>query len=180
VKTTSLPIFLSLAMLLSATQASAQQSSCVLTISGVPGESTAVPNGIDLFAFSWGLQNTPRTGEGGGAISRPQFNEFSITKRLDKSSPLLMLGSAQGTHYANATISCRKVSADRAQEYLRYTLSDVLVASYQSSASNEVPTDSISFNFSRVEFTYRPQNPDGSLGPPVTVCFDVRIGRSCT
>ena len=179
-KSTSVQVLFSTLTMLCATQAFATQT-CVMSIPGVPGESTSVPNGIDLFAFSWGLQNSshPLATGGGAGRSRPQFNEFSVTKRLDKSSPLLMLGAAEGTHYATVTISCRKVGGEREQEYLKYVLTDALVSSYHSSGSSDIPTDSISLNFSRVEFTYHPQNPDGTLGHPVVACWDLRSERSC-
>jgi type VI secretion system secreted protein Hcp len=182
-KSTSVPVFFStLAMLLSA-KAFATGETCVLTVPGVPGESTSVPNAIDLLTFSWGLHNTTHVGAtgGGAGAGRPQFSEFTITKKLDKSSPLLMLASAEGTHYPHATITCRKGGGERQQDYLRFTLSDVVVSSYQvvGSSGNELPTDQISFNFSRVEFNYHPQEPDGSLGPPVNACWDLRTERVC-
>jgi type VI secretion system secreted protein Hcp len=184
-KSTNVTPFLStVSILLFATQALATTQECVLTIPGVPGESTIVANGIDLLSFSFGVRNAPRatSASGGGRAGRPEFSEFIITKKLDKSSPSLMLSCAAGTHYHEATISCRKAGGESSRQvYLMYTLSDVLVSSYQGvgSSGSDVPTDQVSFNFDRIDFNYHPQHPDGSLGPPVNACWDLRAERVC-
>ncbi len=93
-----------------------------------------------------------------------------------------MLSCAAGTHYHTGTITCRKAGGEGSrQHYLMYTLSDVLVSSYQAvgSSGSDVPTDQVSFNFAQIDFSYRPQNPDGSLGPPVDACWDLRAERVC-
>ena len=185
-KSTGVSLFFSsLVILLPATQAFATPTQeCVLTIPGVPGESTVVHNGIDVLTFSFGVREASRaTGAtGGGRTGRPEFSEFIVTKRLDKSSPLLMLSSASGTHYPHVTLQCRKAGGESSRQfYLTYTLSDVLVSSYQAvgSSGNDVPTDQVSFNFAQIDFTYHPQNPDGSLGAPVDACWDLRTERVC-
>jgi len=185
-KSTTVSLFLStLAILLPVTHALATPTQeCVLTIPGVPGESTVVHNGIDVLTLSFGVREASRatSGTAGGRTGRPEFSEFIITKKLDKSSPKLMLSCASGTHYPHVTLECRKAGGERSREfYLRYVLSDVLVSSYQAvgSSGNDVPTDQVSFNFGQIDFTYHPQNPDGSQGAAVDACWDLRTERVC-
>jgi type VI secretion system secreted protein Hcp len=172
-----------LAVLMFATRASsdpppAPSSGCVIVINGLPGESTTVPDGIDLFSFGWGIENSPsRHSERG----RVEFNDLTITKKLDKSSPKLLLASAEGQRLPSATLTARK---DGAQDpYLTVTLSDVLVSSYQTAGScmdGGVPTDQVSFNYTKIDWTYRQQGADGGfVGNPVRTCWDVRAHRPC-
>jgi type VI secretion system secreted protein Hcp len=79
-----------------------------------------------------------------------------------------MEACATGVHIKKAVLTCRKAGKQQ-QEYLTIVLSDFLVSSYQTGASNHdgvVPVDQISLNFSSVVFVYREQKPDGTLGPP--------------
>src|SRR5712664_3838414 len=69
------------------------QSDCALTIriDGHPGESTVVPDAINVDSFSWGV-NRPASEHHGDV--RHDFSDFSFVKTIDKSSPKLMLSSA--------------------------------------------------------------------------------------
>ncbi|MEX2559327.1 MAG: type VI secretion system tube protein Hcp [Pirellulales bacterium] len=40
-----------------------------------------------------------------------------------------------------------------------------------------VPADHVSLNFSKIEFEYKPQNADGSLGSPVKAAYDLKANR---
>lgn len=40
-----------------------------------------------------------------------------------------------------------------------------------------MPADQVSLNFSKIEFEYKPQNPDGSLGSPVKAGYDVKANK---
>jgi type VI secretion system secreted protein Hcp len=59
-------------------------------------------------------------------------------------------------------------------------MTDVLISSYQtggSGASESVPTDQISMAFAKVEFTYKPQNEDGSLDAGITTGWDLKANK---
>jgi type VI secretion system secreted protein Hcp len=88
---------------------------------------------------------------------------------------LLFLCCANGEHIKSATLTCRKAGKEQ-QEYLKYTFSDLLVSSYQTggSAGNVVPLDQISLNFTKVEFEYKEQKPDGSLGGSVKKHYSIK------
>jgi type VI protein secretion system component Hcp len=53
-----------------------------------------------------------RESAGGGATGKTTFNEFTITKRVDKASPPLMLASALGTNLGTITLHIAKQSVD--------------------------------------------------------------------
>ena len=41
-----------------------------------------------------------------------------------------------------------------------------------------VPTDSVSFNFAKIEVAYKPQKADGSLGSAVEFKYDLKANKT--
>jgi type VI secretion system secreted protein Hcp len=68
----------------------------------------------------------------------------------------------------------------RSEDYYIITLTDVIVSSYQQSGVSEdqVPTESISFNFAKIKVEYKPRNADGTLGAPVSAGWDLKENTS--
>jgi type VI secretion system secreted protein Hcp len=93
----------------------------------------------------------------------------------NKATPVLMLSCASGKHIPTTVLSCRKAGTEQ-QEYLKITMSDLLISSYQTggSSGDVIPIDTISLNFSKIEYEYKEQKPDGSLGGPVKAGWDVK------
>ena len=59
-------------------------------------------------------------------------------------------------------------------------MSELLVSSYQTGGSGHggiIPTDQISINFSKIEFEYKEQKPDGSLGGAVKAGWNVKENK---
>jgi type VI secretion system secreted protein Hcp len=149
-----------------------------LKIDGVPGESTDSKHKgeIEIQSFSWGESNMGSAGHGGGGGSGkvvPQ--DLSISKRMDKSSPVLFISCATGSHFKDAVLTARKAGAGGQQEYLKITMEEVLVTNYQVSGadgSDNIPNESLTLNFAKLEVSYKPQNPDGTLGAEVKQKYD--------
>ena len=152
-----------------------------LKIDSIPGESTDSKhkNEIDIESFSFGASNsgTHAYGGGGGA-GKVAMQDFSFTMKVNKASPKLFLACANGQHIKEGLLTCRKAGKE-GQEYLKIKFTDLLVSSYQTggSAGNEVPLDSISLNFAKIEVSYAPQKPDGSLDSPVVHNYDVQENK---
>ena len=56
-------------------------------------------------------------------------------------------------------------------------MTDLLVSSFQTGGSGHseiIPTDQISINFSKIEYDYKEQKPDGTLGGAVHAGWDVK------
>ena len=103
---------------------------------------------------------------------------FNFTTRVSKASPSLMLACASGQHFKSAVLTARKAGKGQ-QEFLTFSLSDVLVSAYQTGgAEGEVaPGDSVSLNFSKIQVEYKQQNPDGSLGASIKAGWDVKQNK---
>jgi type VI secretion system secreted protein Hcp len=149
-----------------------------LKIDGIQGESKADKHKdeIDIQSFSWGASQsgTFAVGGGGGA-GKVSMQDFHFTMPNNKASPALFLACAQGDHIKNATLTCRKAGKEQ-QEYLKVTMSDILVSSFQTGGSGGdiVPTDQISLNFAKIEVEYKEQDAAGKLLGQVKKWFDLK------
>jgi type VI secretion system secreted protein Hcp len=153
-----------------------------LKIDGIEGESTDSKhkNEIDVESWSWGetQTGTHSSGSGGGA-GKVSMQDFHFVTKYNKSSPKLFLACASGQHIKNAVLTCRKAGGDQ-EEYLKVTMSDLLVSSYQtggSSGGDIVPTDQYSLNYSKIEFEYKEQKPDGTLGGAIKAGWSVKENK---
>ncbi len=150
-----------------------------LKVDGIQGESKADKHKdeIDIESFSWGAtqSGTFAVGGGGGA-GKVAMQDFHFTMGVNKASPALFLSCAQGDHIKNATLTCRKAGKEQ-QEFMKVTMSDVLVSSFQTGGSgghDVVPTDQISLNFAKIEVEYKEQDATGKLTGSVKKWFDLK------
>lgn len=152
-----------------------------LKLDGISGESQDAKHKgeIEVESFSWGLTQTGTLAAGGGGgAGKVQFQDFHFVSRTSKASPSLMLGCATGQHIKIGTLIARKAGGDQV-EFIKITLSDILVSSYQSggSSGDTVPADQFSLNFAKVEFAYSPQKADGSLDLAVKAGWDLKANK---
>ena len=153
-----------------------------LKIDGIEGESQDAKHSkeIEIMSWSWGAtQSGSFASGGGGGAGKVSMHDFSFQKLIDKASPKLMLACAGGDHIKQATLTCRKAGKDQ-QEYLVVKFSDILVSSYQTGGHGEGdvrPLDSIALNFAKIEFDYKEQKADGSLGGSVKTGWDLKANK---
>ena len=150
-----------------------------LKIDGIEGESQDAKHKgeIDVESWSMGATNsgTMQFGGGGGA-GKVAMQDFHFVMKHNKSSPKLMLACASGEHIKKAVLTCRKAGKEQ-QEFLKVTLSDIIVSSFQtggSAGSDIIPMDQISLNFAKVEKEYKEQKADGTLGGAVKAGWDLK------
>jgi type VI secretion system secreted protein Hcp len=149
----------------------------LLYISSIKGESLVQGHEgwIDLLTWSWELSNDstdiPNTGSGAG---KPIVGPIKVTKYIDKSSPFLTLFVLTGGHIRDATLVLRK-TGQKDFDYLQIRMWDVQVSNVSPGGmSNDYRfTESVSFDFSRVCYSYTPQKLDGSADAQITKCFDI-------
>lgn len=154
-----------------------------LKIDGVDGESADHKHkgSIDIESFSWGAsQGGSFSAGGGGGAGKVSMQDFHFVMKVNKASPKLMLACATGQHIKKAVLIARKAGKEQ-QEYMKVTMSDILVSSFQtggSEGSNTLPTDQISLNFAKIEFEYKEQKADGTLGGSIKAGYDVKANKA--
>lgn len=151
-----------------------------LKIAEIPGESPDDKHKgeIEIQSFSWGLSNAGSfSAGGGGGAGKANFNDISFMTNVNKASPLLFLACATGQHIKEATLFVRK-QGGKQEEYYQIKFNDLLVSSYQAGSGGDTITDSFSLNYTKIEFTYKPQKADGSLEGPVEKKYDIKANKS--
>jgi type VI secretion system secreted protein Hcp len=134
---------------------------------------------IEVLSFSWGVANAPAPGGGSGGVGagKPTFQDIVFSHKIDKASPALMQACATGKHMKEATITQRKAGKEQ-HEYLIVKLNDVLITQVlEGSASGEAGSETVSLNFGKVHFEYKPQKADGSLDAAVLFKYDLKTNK---
>jgi type VI secretion system secreted protein Hcp len=106
---------------------------------------------IEIYSWSFGASQAGASHATGGGAGKSSVHEIQITKSVDKASPKLFQACATGQHFKKVTLSLRKAGGT---PYLTLTLTDVLISSYQQSNGGDRPAESISLNFTKIEYKY--------------------------
>jgi type VI secretion system secreted protein Hcp len=155
------------------------QADYFLKIDGITGECDDHKHAkeMQLQSWSWGETNSGSSGLGGGAGSgKVSMQDFHFVIDYSLASPDLFISCATGKHIPLATLTCRKAGGEQ-HEYLIVKFTDILISSYQSGGSQHggsLPTEQVSFNFTKVEIGYAPQKKDGQLDAMKWKGYDVK------
>ena len=150
-----------------------------LKIDGIAGEATDAKykGSIMVESFSWGeTQAGAFDSGGGGGAGQVSMQDFHFTTRYTKASALLFLACATGQHIKKAELFCRKAGGKQ-EDFLKVTLSELLVSSYQtggSAGSDIIPIDQVSLAFSKIEIEYKEQKADGAVAGPVKAGYNLK------
>jgi type VI secretion system secreted protein Hcp len=149
-------------------------------IEGIAGESTddKHKDWIELLSFSHGMSQ-PVSGSastaGGASAERVDIQDFVITKILDKASPKLYEHCCSGKHVPSVVVEMCRAGGDK-MKYMEIKMEDVLISSASPSGASggDFPSESISFNFGKIKWTYTQQKrADGGGGGNVTGGWDL-------
>jgi type VI secretion system Hcp family effector len=130
-----------------------------LQIDGIPGESTddKHKNWIEVSSYSHGvcqLSAGERSTGGAATGGRCDHQDFTISKSLDKASPVLNLYCSNGKHIEKITIELCRATGDK-QPYLVYKLVDSVVSSVGiGGGGGGIPNESVTFNYGAIYWTY--------------------------
>jgi type VI secretion system secreted protein Hcp len=151
-----------------------RKTAAFLKFEGIEGESTDAKHRgwIEIMSYSWG-SSKQAAGAATGASGKVDFSPFSITKQVDKASPVFREAQLHGTHIKSVVF---EVTNATKHEVYQVTMSDVLVSSVSVSSGGDRPSESLSLNFAKIEMQFAPQKPDGTLAPfrPVEAGWDLR------
>jgi type VI secretion system secreted protein Hcp len=153
-----------------------------LELKGIPGEAqdSTHKGKIDVLAWSWGISNSGSTHMGGGSgAGKANFQDISITKYVDTSSPLLALHSSNGTHIPEGQLIVRK-AGEKPLEYMVIKFKDILISSISmgGSGGEDRLTENVSLNFGAVHYTYTEQKADGKAGDKKELKWDIPANES--
>jgi type VI secretion system secreted protein Hcp len=152
-----------------------------LKVDGIRGESVDAQHKdeIDILAWSWGASQSGNTQSGGGGgAGTSHVQDISVTKYVDKSSPLLLGKICTGEHIREINLTVRKSGAIPL-EFYRVKLSDCLVSSVSTGGSGggERMTENVSINFAKFNLVYTSQRPDGTSAGEISFGYDIKAQR---
>jgi type VI secretion system secreted protein Hcp len=153
-----------------------------LKIDGISGESTDAKHKgeIDVLSWSWGETHpTPPSRGGAGSAGKVEMGDLHVSANLTKASPQLLLACASGKHLKSAVLTGRRGGGKTQDEFLTFSLTDVLVSSFQTGGTTtDAPLDSISLNFAKIEVTYKEQSAKGGPGAVTTAGWDRKKNKA--
>jgi type VI secretion system secreted protein Hcp len=154
-----------------------------LKLDGIKGESTSAqhPDEVVVDSWTWGVEAdpTPVGGGAGAGAGKPGFSDLTFSHRVDRASPELWKACATGRHIREAILTVSRNGAP-SQDYIIIKLKDVIVTSAamaDASADALAPIETVSLAFAKLDYAYRPQNSNGTLGTAVSFKYDVRANR---
>jgi type VI secretion system secreted protein Hcp len=158
-----------------------------LKIDGIPGESTddKHKDWIEILSFNFGLDqpsSATDSSAGGGTTERVDIQDLAIVKHLDKASPKIYETCCTGKHLKDVTIEFCRAGGDKVK-YMEVKMENVVIskshAGGNSQGSDGFPTESVSFNFAKVKWTYTQQKrADGTGGGNVAGGWDLTANKT--
>ncbi|MCH9643652.1 MAG: type VI secretion system tube protein Hcp [Gammaproteobacteria bacterium] len=109
--------------------------------------------------------------------TRPAVSEITITKKMDKSSPLLFSEACVGKAKPEVQIDICQTS-DSLSPYAQMTLNNVIVSAYEMildvSKGQRYPHEKIRLSYDKIELKYTPYGADNKPESPIPAGYDLR------
>lgn len=149
-----------------------------LKIPDVPGDSTVAnfADQIEVLSFNHGVsaQVTSDVSNQNRTSGRPMHQDFTLTKFLDKSSPLLNQKCCMGSVLGEVVVTVGRNDAGEILELVTYTLSDVVISSVSvGGGGGGKPVETVSLNYSAITWTYVVQAEGGGGDGNVVGAWDL-------
>jgi len=133
-----------------------------MKIEGIPGESADEKHKewIIIESVSSSIAR-PVTGTGAGRVSGPvEHGEIVVRKHIDKATPILAREVCAGTFHPKVEIDMFKSNGTSTGQTYTLTMSECIVSAVgpgggSGGSSGDIPTESISFNYAKIEWSYK-------------------------
>lgn len=104
--------------------------------------------------------------------SHPSLSEVTVTKIMDDASPYLFQESVVGES-KEIQIHVTKTGANQLDSIVEYTLTSALVSSYSVSSGGDVPSETLSLAYTKIEMKYIVWNEDHTQASQIPVSYDL-------
>ena len=152
-----------------------------LKLGPIAGESRAkeFENQIEVHSFSYNCSQSlsPVRSSGMHTQGRTNHGLFHFTKLFDSSSPVICQYMWNGKTIEKDiefTVVAKHGDDAKTLQYLKLTLSNVVVASYSVNGGGDVPYEEVALNFGKISVAYLQQKQeDGTAGGTVAATHDL-------
>jgi type VI secretion system secreted protein Hcp len=139
---------------------------------------------VSVQSLSTGMSNPSsvsvgvQTGSAGGG-GKVIMQDIHFTKFTDRSSPTLWQKCALGDHFKDMEFKYVISRGDSSDVFKTIKLTDVLVTSYQHAGSggSDLPMESLSLNFAKIEISYKPRKADGGFEDALKAGYDLKTAK---
>ena len=162
--------FLTALLLASIAEPALASFAIFMKVDGITGDSAndKYTGDFDVQAVSSGVSLPD------GAV-KAQFADLSVLIHLSRGTPNLLVAAAQGTHIA--TVEIDFANGSNTMTFYKIVLSDVLISGIKETGAidttNAVPTDLVTFRYSKIEWTYTTITPAGAAGGTTSGGWDL-------
>jgi type VI secretion system secreted protein Hcp len=142
-----------------------------LLVEGIPGDSADASHKDWIEIVSYNHKISQPAGTGATALgihtsARADHQDFSISKRLDSSSPKLALFCCTGEHIANVRLElCYAVGEKKT--FMVYVFHDVIVSSVSPggsvNTSDPLPMEEVTFRYGGIGWEFTPMDPSSGI-----------------
>ena len=152
-----------------------------IRIEGITGESadSAHKGWIEVLSMKWELTNLKDLGRSDLA-GRTHFSDFTISKAVDVSSPLLLQHASNHKKVPQIKIEVYRAGGAEKMKYLEYLFTNCIITRIQlnagmaAEAGDAFPLEEVAFNYEKFEIVYTQQKrPDGMGGGVTQASFDL-------
>jgi len=147
-----------------------------IKIQGIEGESQDAThlNEIDVIDWTWKVAQQPPVVSGShSSAAKASVSDLEFTHQTDRASPSLAQYCFTGKHIPEATLTMRK-SGGFPHEFMRITLSDVIVSCVEPFADMNGCIEAVRLSFTRMKKEYLLQNTMGGNAGTVTALIDIK------
>jgi type VI secretion system secreted protein Hcp len=134
---------------------------------------------IELNSCQWGIGrgiSSPTGGSNDRESSAPSVSEVVVTKNTDVSSTKVLNEGYQGEG-KDVQIDFCKTDKGKLEVYLTITMNNTMISGYSLSSGGDRPTESLSLNFTKVEFKNVNMGSAGDTGSPDAITYDLALAK---
>lgn len=132
---------------------------------------------IELGSFQWGAGLGVGSAKGGDrTTSEPSVSEITGTKPLDKASEGLFKALLKGEPVGKGTISFTAASKGESIAYATLEIEDVIISGYSVSSGGDIPSESISLNFTKFDYSYTGRDEEHT-GSPTHLIYSLKENK---
>jgi len=154
---------------------------CFLKVDGITGEckATGHEEWIECGSLQYGAGRAIHTPVGSSSkreASAPSISEVTVTKLMDSTSAPMFQEACVGKAKLVEIHLC-ETGADELNTYLELKLTNAMISGYSVSSGGDRPSESVTFNFTKIEQKYTPYDDQHEKGNPVTSGYDLTEGK---
>ena len=141
---------------------------------------SAHKNWIEVSSFQFGVGrgiSSPTGASSDRESSAPSISEVVVTKSQDIASVGLLTEGYQGDGVPVKFDFCR-TNKDKMDVYMQINLENVMISGFSTSSGGDRPSESISLNFTAVEYKGTQMKADGSGGENANIKYDVGLAKT--